>query len=67
MANISKFYEKLPKGPAPEIKARGPFERYKARYFGKNPSIAREFVKQILVSDSTDLVLQLSGMSFSQS
>lgn len=41
MARIAKFYEQLPKGPAPEIKASGIFGRYQARYFGKNPSAAR--------------------------
>ncbi|PUU80191.1 putative mitochondrial F1F0 ATP synthase subunit F [Tuber borchii] len=38
MANVVKFYTGLPKGPAPEVKPTGPFERYQARYFGKNPS-----------------------------
>ena len=42
MARIAKFYERLPKGPMPEIKPRGLLERYQRRYFGKNPSAARE-------------------------
>jgi Mitochondrial F1-F0 ATP synthase subunit F of fungi len=42
MARIAKFYERLPKGPMPEIKPRGLLERYQHRYFGKNPSAARE-------------------------
>jgi Mitochondrial F1-F0 ATP synthase subunit F of fungi len=41
MARIAKFYERLPKGPMPEIKPRGLLERYQHRYFGKNPSAAR--------------------------
>ncbi|CAF9910128.1 MAG: hypothetical protein GOMPHAMPRED_006965 [Gomphillus americanus] len=40
MRRIVKFYEALPRGPAPETKPRGLFQRYQARYFGKNPSPA---------------------------
>ncbi|ETI21127.1 hypothetical protein G647_07471 [Cladophialophora carrionii CBS 160.54] len=40
MANIAKFYEKLPKGPAPERAPAGPLGWYQAKYFGKNPSAA---------------------------
>lgn len=42
MARIAKFYERLPKGPAPEIKPSGLLGRYQAKYFGKEPSAARE-------------------------
>ena len=42
MARIAKFYERLPKGPAPEVKPSGLLGRYQAAYFGKNPSAARE-------------------------
>ncbi|KAI9857147.1 MAG: hypothetical protein M1824_004948 [Vezdaea acicularis] len=38
MQNVVSFYEKLPRGAAPEIKAKGLLERYRARYFGKNAS-----------------------------
>ncbi|RKF53537.1 ATP synthase subunit f, mitochondrial [Erysiphe neolycopersici] len=38
MARIVSFYEKLPRGPAQEVKPKGIFSRYQARYFGKNPS-----------------------------
>ena len=41
MQRVVSFYEALPRGPAPEVKARGLFARYQARYFGKNPSSAR--------------------------
>ena len=41
MQRVVSFYEALPRGPAPETKARGLFARYQARYFGKNPSAAR--------------------------
>ncbi|KAH8808760.1 mitochondrial F1F0 ATP synthase-like protein subunit F [Xylogone sp. PMI_703] len=40
MQRVVSFYEKLPRGPAPEIKAKGLMGRYQARYFGKNPSVA---------------------------
>jgi len=40
MARIAKFYERLPKGPAPEIKSSGLLGRYQDKYFGKNPSAA---------------------------
>lgn len=43
MQRVVSFYEALPRGPAPEVKPRGLFNRYQARYFGKNPSPAREF------------------------
>ena len=41
MQNVVSFYEKLPRGAAPEIKAKGLLERYRARYFGKNASPMR--------------------------
>ncbi|KAI9827218.1 MAG: hypothetical protein M1832_005356 [Thelocarpon impressellum] len=40
MQRVVSFYEKLPRGPAPEVKAKGLLGRYQARYFGKNPSAA---------------------------
>ncbi|KIW99991.1 uncharacterized protein Z518_10919 [Rhinocladiella mackenziei CBS 650.93] len=40
MARIAKFYEKLPKGPAPQRAPSGPLGWYQAKYFGKNPSPA---------------------------
>ncbi len=43
MQRVVSFYEKLPRGPAPEIKPTGLLGRYQARYFGKNPSAARMF------------------------
>ncbi|TRX96713.1 hypothetical protein FHL15_002379 [Xylaria flabelliformis] len=38
MKRVVSFYEKLPRGPAPEIKATGLFGRYQAKHFGKNPT-----------------------------
>ena len=42
MARIAKFYERLPKGSAPERKSSGLLGRYQDKYFGKEPSAARE-------------------------
>ncbi|RQM05718.1 hypothetical protein DH86_00003579 [Scytalidium sp. 3C] len=41
MQRVVSFYEKLPRGAAPEVKPKGLLGRYQARYFGKNPSVAR--------------------------
>ncbi|KAL5349248.1 ATP synthase f chain, mitochondrial precursor [Pseudogymnoascus australis] len=38
MQRVVSFYEKLPRGAAPEAKAKGIWGRYQAKYFGKNPS-----------------------------
>ncbi|RFU26859.1 hypothetical protein B7463_g9477, partial [Scytalidium lignicola] len=40
MQRVVSFYEKLPRGAAPEVKAKGLMGRYQARYFGKNSSVA---------------------------
>ena len=45
MDRIVSFYEKLPRGKAPAAKPRGLFERYQARYFGKNPSGMRMWTR----------------------
>ncbi|KAF2019923.1 hypothetical protein BU24DRAFT_448308 [Aaosphaeria arxii CBS 175.79] len=38
MQKVVNFYEKLPRGPAPEREAKGLLGRYQKKYFGKNPS-----------------------------
>ncbi|KAH9883787.1 mitochondrial F1-F0 ATP synthase subunit F of fungi-domain-containing protein [Xylariomycetidae sp. FL2044] len=39
MKRVVSFYEKLPRGPAPEVKATGLLGRYQAKHFtGKNAS-----------------------------
>ncbi|KAF2682116.1 hypothetical protein K458DRAFT_420053 [Lentithecium fluviatile CBS 122367] len=38
MHKVVNFYEKLPRGPAPEPQAKGLLGRYQKRYFGKNAS-----------------------------
>ncbi|KAI9745593.1 MAG: hypothetical protein M1818_001127 [Claussenomyces sp. TS43310] len=40
MQRVVSFYEKLPRGAAPEMKGKGFMGRYQARYFGKNGSAA---------------------------
>jgi F-type H+-transporting ATPase subunit f len=41
MQRVVSFYEKLPRGAAPEVKPKGLIGRYQAKYFGKNPSATR--------------------------
>lgn len=44
MQRVVSFYEKLPRGPAPEPRARGPIQWYQLKYMsGKNPSAMRTF------------------------
>jgi F-type H+-transporting ATPase subunit f len=43
MQRVVSFYEKLPRGAAPEVKPKGLVGRYQAKYFGKNPSATRMF------------------------
>ena len=43
MKRVVNFYEKLPQGPAPEVKATGILGRYQAKHFGKNPSARRKY------------------------
>jgi F-type H+-transporting ATPase subunit f len=42
MQKVVSFYEKLPRGPAPEPEAKGLLGRYQKKYMGKNPSGRRE-------------------------
>ncbi|PHH78147.1 hypothetical protein CDD80_7321 [Ophiocordyceps camponoti-rufipedis] len=41
MQRVVSFYEKLPRGPAPEVKAKGLLGRYQAKYFGDKTSVKR--------------------------
>ncbi|KJZ79419.1 ATP synthase subunit f [Hirsutella minnesotensis 3608] len=38
MQRVVSFYEKLPRGPAPQVQAKGLLGRYQAKYFGKKTS-----------------------------
>lgn len=44
MQKVVNFYEKLPRGPAPEPEARGLLGRYQKRYMGKNASAKRAYI-----------------------
>ena len=61
MQRVVSFYEKLPRGPAPEVQAKGLLGRYQARYFGKNPSVARKYIHLARILDRD--CLDLSGLS----
>ncbi|KAI6782729.1 uncharacterized protein J7T54_000872 [Emericellopsis cladophorae] len=39
MQRVVSFYEKLPRGAAPEVQAKGILGRYQAKHFGKNASV----------------------------
>ena len=41
MQKVVGFYEKLPRGAAPEVQAKGLLGRYQKRYMGKNASAMR--------------------------
>ena len=43
MKRVVNFYEKLPRGAAPEVQPKGLLGRYQAAYFGKNASGARTY------------------------
>jgi len=44
MQRVVNFYEKLPRGPAPEVKPTGLLGRYQAKHFGKNPTAKRMLI-----------------------
>lgn len=48
MKRVTSFYEKLPRGPAPEVKATGILGRYQAKHFGKNPTAKRTWPEPYL-------------------
>lgn len=43
MQKVVSFYEKLPRGAAPEPQAKGLLGRYQKAYFGKNASAMRRY------------------------
>ncbi|KAK2593498.1 ATP synthase f chain, mitochondrial precursor [Conoideocrella luteorostrata] len=43
MQRVVSFYEKLPRGPVPEAKAKGLLGRYQSKYFGKKTSVQRMY------------------------
>lgn len=57
MQRVVGFYEKLPRGPAPEVKAKGILGRYQAKHFGKNPTVKREFFEALQMRTGADKYL----------
>ena len=53
MQRVVSFYEKLPRGRAPDVQPKGLIGRYQARYFGKNPSAMRTLTPGILSTYKT--------------
>jgi F-type H+-transporting ATPase subunit f len=41
MQRVVGFYEKLPRGAAPEVQAKGLLGRYQAKHMGKNSTAKR--------------------------
>ena len=46
MQKVVSFYEKLPRGAAPEVQAKGLLGRYQKKYMGKNASGRRTSITQ---------------------
>jgi len=46
MQKVVSFYEKLPRGAAPEVQAKGLLGRYQKKYMGKNASGRRTSTRQ---------------------
>lgn len=57
MSRVVSFYEKLPRGSAPEVKAKGLIGRYQAAYFGKNASATRRFLTATKAAECAVLML----------
>lgn len=68
MQRVVNFYEKLPRGPAPETKATGLLGRYQAKHFGKNPSGKRmsalypSMCYDVNVTDNTLAIIHAIGL-----
>jgi F-type H+-transporting ATPase subunit f len=46
MQKVVSFYEKLPRGPAPEPEGKGLLGRYQKKYMGKNASARRTYISK---------------------
>jgi len=46
MQKVVNFYEKLPRGAAPEVQAKGLLGRYQKKYMGKNASGRRTSISR---------------------
>jgi len=56
MQKVVSFYEKLPRGPAPEPEAKGLLGRYAKKYMGKNPSGRRKSGSVIFGKETSSLL-----------
>jgi hypothetical protein len=48
MQKVVSFYEKLPRGAAPEPEAKGLLARYQKKHFGKNASARRAYSSKLV-------------------
>lgn len=69
MQNVVSFYEKLPRGSAPEPRPRGFLQWYQAKYMGKNPRAMRmsiqasiSKVRNVFANISAALVHLIGGL-----
>ena len=51
MQRVVNFYEKLPRGPAPAVKAKGFLGRYQEKHFGNKPSGKRMSHNTLMTRD----------------
>lgn len=56
MQRVVSFYEKLPRGAAPEVQPKGLLGRYQAKHFGKNPTGRRTLYLEMWNVGSTVLI-----------
>ncbi|PBP19228.1 hypothetical protein BUE80_DR009863 [Diplocarpon rosae] len=67
MQRVVSFYEKLPRGSAPEVKPTGLLGRYQAKYFGKNPSGTQsEYVFDLEEIAIIHAIVFLVGIGYAQ-
>jgi hypothetical protein len=55
MQKVVSFYEKLPRGPAPEPEGKGLLGRYQKKYMGKNASARRTYTPASTLVQSLDI------------
>jgi F-type H+-transporting ATPase subunit f len=49
MKRVVSFYEKLPRGPAPELKPRGLLGKYEYKHFGGKNASARPIIHAVAI------------------
>jgi hypothetical protein len=58
MQRVVNFYEKLPRGAAPEVKATGFLGRYQAKHFGKNPTAKRMWLTSYASRQAEEVLIR---------